>query len=468
MNNDPIIAVATASGRGAVGIVRLSGYQLKRFIQFFFGEKLHSRQATLLPFKSRDGQIIDKGLVIYFPAPHSYTGEEVLELQAHGGPVVLQMLVQRCLEAAAEITTDGKPVLAHLRLAEPGEFTQRAFLNDKIDLAQAEAVSDLINASTEIAVKSASRAIEGAFSRQIEMLQLNLTHLRMLIEASIDFPEEDVDFIKRDDAQGQVQHILEHLQRLFSKAKQGALLRNGLNVVIAGQPNAGKSSLLNALAGNEVAIVTAIPGTTRDKVIQQIQIEGIPLHIIDTAGLRQTNDEVERIGIDRAWKEIEHADIIIFLHDLTRLSEKQYQFDEEDLQNRISQLVKQHIPVVNVYNKCDLRSQQELTQKNENSVFLSAKTGEGLEELRTLLLKLMGWQATSEDVFLARTRHLQSLEKTQLHTEQAQQLLNQDEQELDLIAEELRLAQRCLSSITGEFSADDLLGVIFSEFCIGK
>ena len=307
-HHDPIVAIATAPGRGAVGIVRVSGRQLAGFVRHLLGRELRAREATYLPFPDAQGAPLDHGLALYFPGPHSYTGEDVLELQAHGGPVVLQLLLARCLEAAQAETDSGKPLLPNLRLAEPGEFTERAFLNDKIDLAQAEAIADLIDASTEAAARSASRSLTGAFSQEVHRLRDALVHLRMLVEATLDFPEEEIDFLQKADAYGQLDQLRATVQAVMQRTRQGALLREGIKVVIAGQPNAGKSSLLNALAGAELAIVTPIAGTTRDKVTQTIQIEGVPLHVIDTAGLRESSDEVERIGIARAWEEIAQAD----------------------------------------------------------------------------------------------------------------------------------------------------------------
>ena len=318
-HNDPIAAIATAPGRGAVGIVRVSGKGIAALVRTLCGKALKPREATYLPFRDAGGSPIDHGLAIYFPGPHSYTGEDVLELQAHGGPVVLQLLLARCLEAAAEIDpASGQPRLAGLRLARPGEFTERAFLNDKIDLAQAEAIADLIDASTEAAARSASRSLSGAFSQEIHALRDALIHLRMLVEATLDFPEEEIDFLRKADARGQLSNLEQTMAQVLQRTRQGALLREGIKVVIAGQPNAGKSSLLNALAGAELAIVTPIAGTTRDKVQQTIQIEGVPLHVIDTAGLRDSADEVERIGIARAWDAIAQADAVLFLHDLGR------------------------------------------------------------------------------------------------------------------------------------------------------
>src|SRR6187549_602891 len=312
---DPIAAIATAPGRGAVGIVRVSGASVTPVIEALCGRALKPREATYLPFLAGDGSVIDQGLAIHFPAPNSFTGEDVLELQAHGGPVVLQLLLARCLEAGAAM---------QLRVAEPGEFTQRAFLNGKLDLAQAEAIADLIDASTEAAARSATRSLAGEFSREIHALRDALIHLRMLVEATLDFPEEEIDFLQKADAQGQLDRLQANLARVMQRAHQGALLREGLHVVIAGQPNAGKSSLLNALAGAELAIVSAVAGTTRDVVSQTIQIQGVPLHVADTAGLRDSSDEVEQIGVARAWGQIDSADAVLFLHDLTRTEAPAY------------------------------------------------------------------------------------------------------------------------------------------------
>lgn len=467
---DPIIAIATPPGRGAVGIVRLSAQNLKPFIQTFFKTSLQPRHATLLPFQAANGDPIDQGLAIYFPSPYSYTGEDILELQAHGGPVVLQLLLQRCLEVA-QTHVQQQPVLPNLRLAQPGEFTERAFLNDKLDLAQAEAIADLINATTEMAARSASKSLDGVFSRQIQEILDALIMLRMLVEATLDFPEEEIDFLERDDACGQARQILQKLDLLLLNSKQGALLRDGISVVIAGQPNAGKSSLLNSLAGSDVAIVTPIAGTTRDKVSQTIQIEGIPLHIIDTAGLRQASDEVEKIGIDRAWQEIKQADAVIFLHDLERFNQSDYLDKEKKLHQQILQIISQEVPILEVYNKSDIASQnpaQETRQTHGQTIRISAKTGDGITLLRQKLLQIAGWQAMPEGVFMARERHIQALQETKNHVEQAFSFLSANVKPLELIAEDLRMAQQSLGKITGTFTADDLLGVIFSQFCIGK
>ena len=457
--------MATAPGRGAVGIVRVSGRDLAPLVLALCGQALKPRQATYQPFLDHTGQPIDQGLAIFFPAPHSFTGEDVLELQAHGGPVVLQLLLARCLAAAAEPhpALPG-PRLPRLRLAQPGEFSQRAFLNDKIDLAQAEAIADLIDASTEAAARSASRSLAGEFSREIGTLLEALIHLRMLVEATLDFPEEEIDFLQKADAQGQLTKLQTRVQAVLARARQGALLREGITVVIAGQPNAGKSSLLNALAGAELAIVTPIAGTTRDKVQQTIQIEGVPVHVIDTAGLRDSDDEVEKIGIARAWDAIAQADAVLFLHDLTRIYAPEYIAQESMVTRVLAEKVPESVPVLDVWNKADACP----TAAPAGALALSARTGAGLDALRRRLLELAGWQAAPDGVYMARERHLQALHRVQAHLQQAAELLQQQAQALDLLAEELRLAQNALGEITGQFSADDLLGVIFSKFCIGK
>jgi tRNA modification GTPase len=470
-HSDPIAAIATAPGRGAVGIVRVSGRQLAGLVQALCGRTLRPREATYLPFRDAAGQAIDQGLALYFPGPHSYTGEDVLELQAHGGPVVLQLLLARCLEAgaAADLAT-GQPCLPGLRLAQPGEFTERAFLNDKIDLAQAEAIADLIDASTEAAARSASRSLTGAFSQEIHALRDALIHLRMLVEATLDFPEEEIDFLRKADARGQLQKLEQTLAQVMARARQGALLREGIKVVIAGQPNAGKSSLLNALAGAELAIVTPIAGTTRDKVQQTIQIEGVPLHVIDTAGLRDSDDEVERIGIARAWDEIAGADAVLFLHDLVRWDAIEYRAADAVIESALAEKLPKSTPVIDVWNKVDCvpGAAARPPAAGRAAVHLSARTGEGLDALRRILLQVAGWQSAPEGVYIARARHVQALRAVQAHLHEAAAQLDAQGPALDLLAEELRLAQNALSAITGEFSSDDLLGVIFSSFCIGK
>ena len=469
-HQEPIVAIATAAGRGAVGIVRVSGRGLASLIQAVCGKPLLARQATYLPFHDVDGSAIDQGLALYFPGPHSYTGEDVLELQAHGGTVVLQLLLARCLQAAAQVDdTTGQARLPGLRVAQPGEFTERAFLNDKIDLAQAEAIADLIDASTSAAARSASRSLAGDFSRDIHVLRDALIHLRMLVEATLDFPEEEIDFLQKADAQGQLDRLQAQLGTVMQRTQQGALLREGIKVVIAGQPNAGKSSLLNALAGAELAIVTPIAGTTRDVVQQTIQIEGVPLHVIDTAGLRDSPDvdEVEKIGIARAWGQIEAADAVLFLHDLTRAQSPDYAAADLDIAHNLNAKLPASVQVIHVWNKCDACPEQNARQ-DAQSIALSAKTGEGLATLRQQLLQVAGWQQASEGLYIARARHVQALRQVQGHVDTAQALLQAQAQSLDLLAEELRLAQNALNAITGEFTSDDLLGVIFSSFCIGK
>ncbi len=436
-----------------MGIVRASGRDLGPLIQAVCGHELLPRQATLLPFIGEGGQALDRGLAIHFPAPHSYTGEDVLELQAHGGPVLLQLLLARCLAA-----------LPGARLARPGEFTERAFLNDKIDLAQAEAVADLIDASTEAAARSAARSLQGVFSTAVHELADRLVQLRTLVEATLDFPEEEIDFLEKAGARAQLDGITVAVDAALARTRQGALLREGLQVVLAGQTNVGKSSLLNALAGAELAIVTPIPGTTRDKLSQTIQIEGVPLHVIDTAGLRHDDeaaDEVERIGIGRSWKAIAGADVVVFLHDLARRGEPAYEAADTTIAKRLPA----GVPVLQVYNKADLPG---LLPAAPGGLALSARTGAGLQDLRLALLAAAGWQAPGEDLFIARARHVQALLRTQAHLQQARAQAQLHDAALDLLAEELRLAHRALCEITGEFGSEDLLGEIFGHFCIGK
>jgi tRNA modification GTPase len=458
-HDDPIVAIATAPGRGAVGIVRVSGQGLADFARALLGRDLRPREAHYLAFPDARGEAIDRGLALWFPAPRSYTGEDVLELQAHGGPVVLQLLLARCLEVA-------RLTLPRLRAAQPGEFTERAFLNDKLDLAQAEAVADLIDASTETAARSAARSLSGELSAHIHALRDALVQLRMLVEATLDFPEEEIDFLRKADARGQLLNLQNQVAAVLRQAHQGALLREGITVVIAGQPNVGKSSLLNALAGAELAIVTPIAGTTRDTVRQTIQIEGMPLHVIDTAGLRDSGDVVERIGIERAWQQIERADAVLFLHDLTRRGDADCAAADAALGRELADRLGRAVPLIDVWNKAD--AADEAPMAPTQAVVLSALTGQGLQALRERLLQVVGWQATPEGVFMARERHLQALKEVQAHLLQAAQLLEAPLPPLDLLAEELRLAQGALGVITGEFTADDLLGTIFARFCIGK
>ncbi|MBI3229874.1 MAG: tRNA uridine-5-carboxymethylaminomethyl(34) synthesis GTPase MnmE [Burkholderiales bacterium] len=455
-DNSPIAAIATAPGRGGIGVVRISGKNLLPLQQALFGQPLKPRHATYLPFREADGGILDQGIALYFPGPHSYTGEDVLELQGHGGTTVMQMLLARCLQAGESLG---------VRLAQPGEFTQRAFLNDKMDLAQAESVADLIEASTEAAVRSASSSLSGAFSREVTTLVEQVTNLRMLVEATLDFPEEEIDFLEKSNARGQLEGIATALQKVLQQASQGALLREGLNVVLAGLPNVGKSSLLNSLAGADIAIVTPIAGTTRDKVTETIQLEGIPLNIIDTAGIRahhEVADEVERIGIERTWAALSQADVILHLLDA---SMGPTSADEE-----MRAAFPANVPLLTVWNKIDLSGHKPARDEmgDEVHLYISAQEGEGMALLRQELLKVAGWQQTGESLYMARERHLIALQAASKHLQQAQLHAAQDDQMLDLFAEELRQVQERLSSITGKFTPDDLLGVIFSRFCIGK
>jgi tRNA modification GTPase len=448
VNKSTIAAIATAPGRGGVGVIRISGSNLLPFAFALTGKSPKPRYATLADFLAADGSTIDTGLLLYFPNPHSFTGEDVLELQGHGGPVVLQLLLARCLDLGA-------------RLAEPGEFSRRAFLNGKMDLAQAEAVADLIDAATASAARSAVRSLQGEFSRAIGELNEELINLRMLVEATLDFPEEDIDFLKAADAFGRLERLQRKLAEIFDRAGQGKLLQAGLHVVLAGQPNVGKSSLLNRLAGDDLAIVTPIAGTTRDALRSTIQIEGIPLHIIDTAGLRETEDEVERIGIERSWKEIERSDVVLLLVDSrTGVTEA----DREILER-----LPKNLQRITIYNKIDLAGRQSERHDEADgvAVSLSAKANQGIDLLRQELLRIAGWHQT-EDVFIARERHLRALATAQEHVAAARSVVEGVLPALELFAEELRLAQQALGEITGEFTADDLLGVIFSRFCIGK
>ena len=464
-HQNPIAAIATAPGRGAVGIVRLSGSALGAITKALCGRPLQARVATYTAFLDQAGLAIDHGIAIFFPAPHSFTGEDVLELQAHGGPVLLQLLLARALQAGGELDpVTQAPRLAGLRVALPGEFSQRAFLNDKIDLAQAEAIADLIDASTEAAARSASRSLSGAFSREIQALLDALICLRTLIEATLDFPEDEIDFLRQADACGQLAGLRQRLGAVLQTARQGALLREGIKVVIAGQPNVGKSSLLNALAGAELAIVTPIAGTTRDKVQQAIQIEGVAVHVIDTAGLRASDDEIEKLGIAQAWGAIEAADAVLFVHDLTRADAPDYNSDDAAIKVGLDQKLPSSVPVIDVWNKADAV----LTAAGTQGLSLSARTGSGLDALRRRLLEVAGWQPTIDGVFIARERHLQVLREAQAHLTLASDHLTANAPSLELLAEELRLAQDALSQITGRFTSDDLLGEIFSSFCIGK
>lgn len=454
--NPTIAAIATAPGRGGVGVVRLSGSNLLPLAQALSAGKTPTpRMALYTDFIDEHGQVIDNGLMLYFAAPASFTGEDVIELQGHGGPVVLNMLLQRCLQLGA-------------RLAEAGEFTKRAFLNNKLDLAQAESVADLIDAASQSAARMAVRSLKGVFSQQIHQLVDELVNLRMLVEATLDFPEEDIDFLEAANAKGKLSQLQQQISQILARAEQGVLLREGMRVVLVGAPNVGKSSLLNALAGDDIAIVTDIAGTTRDTIREQIILDGIPIHIIDTAGLRDTEDTVERIGIERSQQAVQQADVALILID----PREGINATTEKILNTLPPELKK----IEIHNKSDLTGEtvgqflrdhttQTIFSNADSMIALSAKTGIGLDVLKQALLQQINWQGESEGLFLARSRHINALK-------QAQQQLNAaadcTSHYIELMAEHLRLAQQALSEITGEFSADDLLGVIFSRFCIGK
>ncbi|MGH8621706.1 MAG: tRNA uridine-5-carboxymethylaminomethyl(34) synthesis GTPase MnmE [Burkholderiales bacterium] len=444
--SDIIAAISTAPGRGGIGVVRVSGPRLEALMAGILREPPAPRRATLADFLDAQGRAIDEGIVLYFPAPHSYTGEDVLELHGHGGPVVMQLLLRRCVELGS-------------RPAEPGEFTRRAYLNDKIDLAQAESVADLIDAATTEAARSAVRSLQGAFSRRIEELLEDLVELRALVEAALDFPEEDVEWVRQSDGAGRLVRLQAKLRDVLAASQQGSLLREGLRVVLAGQPNVGKSSLLNFLAGEELAIVTDIPGTTRDAIRQTVGIRGIPVHVIDTAGLRPSSDPVEKLGIARTWAAIEQADLVVLMLDATQ--------GEGVADREILQRLPAGLPRLTVMNKIDLLGRVPNLERGSDgaTVWLSATTGAGVELLAEALLESVGWHGGgAEGLFMARERHVHALQLAQTHLEQAAHQL----ESLELFAEELRLAQQALGTITGEFTSDDLLGEIFKRFCIGK
>ncbi|WP_368643634.1 tRNA uridine-5-carboxymethylaminomethyl(34) synthesis GTPase MnmE [Castellaniella ginsengisoli] len=467
-STDPIIAIATAPGRGGIGVIRVSGPDLGAWAERLCAQPLRPRHAHYLPFRDRHGETLDEGLALFFPGPHSYTGEDVLELQGHGGPAVLRRVLEDCLARGADIG---------LRLAQPGEFTQRAFLNDRLDLAQAEAVADLIEASSTAAARSAMASLTGAFSAEVDALSERIVQLRMLVEATLDFPEEEIDFLEKYQAAERLDGVTAALDGVLRTARQGLVLREGLHVVLAGQPNVGKSSLLNALAGEDIAIVTPIAGTTRDRVVQQIHIEGIPLHIVDTAGLRETEDTVERIGIERSWAEIARAQVILHLQDARH--------PDDPLDADIVRRLPAGVPVLRVWNKVDLlghgagladrsvsgQSGRHAGREVEDSsapLLISAHTGAGLDALRARLLAIAGWAPGAESPWLARERHVRALEAAREHLQAAAGHAAHSDQVLDLFAEELRLAHEALCGITGQFTSDDLLGEIFSSFCIGK
>jgi tRNA modification GTPase len=436
---ETIAAPATPAGRGGIAVVRVSGPRAREIAQHLLGRTPPPREATLGAFRDADGGLIDRGIALFFPAPHSYTGEDVLELQGHGGPVVVHELLQRCLANGA-------------RMARPGEFTERAFLNGRLDLAQAESVADLIDASTVQAARSAARSLEGEFSHRAQALASRMLEIRMHVEACIDFPEEEIDPDDRSSIERKGREALATLDALLAAAVQGAVLREGLTVVLFGQPNVGKSSLLNRLAGEELAIVTPVPGTTRDSVRATIAVEGVPVHVIDTAGLRESSDEVERIGVERSRAAISRADAAVLVVDATRPGSDAGMSGE----------VPSGMPFVRVENKIDLVAGK--PGFRDDVIHLSARTGEGVSALREWLLETAGWKPQAEGLFMARRRHLEALREAREHLASAAA----PGQALELMAEELRLAHRAVGRITGEVSADALLGEIFSRFCIGK
>ena len=453
-DSDTIAAIATAPGRGGVGIIRLSGSDALDIGKAISQQDPEPRHAQFSQFVDREGNIMDSGLTLYFPGPNSFTGEDVIELQAHGGPVIMDLLLRECCTLGA-------------RQARPGEFSERAFLNNKLDLAQAEAIADLINSTTEQAALSASRSLQGEFSRKIDKLVTLVTRLRVYVEAAIDFPEEEIDFIEDGKVKEQLQAIIDQLQAVQNEARQGSLMREGMKLVIAGKPNAGKSSLLNALSGQDTAIVTAIEGTTRDVLREHIQIDGMPLHIVDTAGLRDSGDEVEQEGIRRAWQEMASADRILLVVDGNNKSSEQ--LDADNIWPEKDRHLTRDIPVTIVRNKCDLSdtSPHQASDTINTVIDLSAKTGAGMDLLKVHLKHCMGYQENAGGQFSARRRHLRSLE-------QAQAFLTTGQQQLlfagagELLADDLRQCQNSLGEITGAISSDELLGEIFSSFCIGK
>ncbi len=473
--DDPIVAIATPAGRGGIGVVRLSFGRwtgrptVAAFVARLCAKpddyRLVPRHATLVGLHSADGAVIDRGIALLFAGPQSYTGDDVVELQVHGGPVVLQMLVARCLAVADALVDEAEQdTVARMRIAAPGEFTERAFLNDKLDLAQAEAVADLIEASSEAAVRGAQASLSGAFSTAVHALVDRLIELRALVEATLDFPDEEIDFLEASAARGRLAAIRDDLAALGQQAARGARLREGLTVVLVGRPNVGKSSLLNALAEADVAIVTPIAGTTRDRVEQAIRLEGFALHVVDTAGIRAPDegvDAVELIGIERTWDAVARAEVVLHLVDATTSAVAHA--DDAAIVARVPS----HATRLTVVNKIDLVDGAVVTDAPDH-IRLSAKTGEGVDRLRTALLEIAGWRPGAETGFLARERHLAALRAADAALATAAAHADQGDRHLDLFAEELRLAQDALAGITGAFGADDLLGEIFGRFCIGK
>ena len=454
----PIIAVATAPGKAGVGVIRISGPQLLPMAEALFQKSLAPRQANLLTLRDAQGASIDQLIAIYFAAPASFTGEDVLELQCHGGPQLLELVMRRCLELGKD---------RGLVIAEPGEFSLRAYLNNKIDLAQAEAIADLIDAQSEAAVRGAARSLQGAFSNDINSLIEEITQLRILVESTLDFPEEEIEFLENAQARERLGTVMKKLRALREGAKQGKILRDGIQLVLAGAPNVGKSSLLNRLAGEEVAIVTPIAGTTRDRVKESITIGGVPMHIIDTAGLRETSDLVEAKGIERSWEAIRAADLVIFLQ-APGASDVAQAIEVSDLKTQILKTLPPKCPVLEVNNKSDLCGIATPSQGENQPLFISAKTGDGIEALKQKILESVGWGGSQEGAIVARRRHLDCLDRAANHLEKSQQFAADGNISLELFAEELRLAQDQLGQITGKLLPDDLLGKIFSQFCIGK
>ena len=453
INQETIAAQATAPGRGGVGIIRVSGKLARQVAEKLLGKCPKTRYAEYVPFKALSGEELDQGIALFFEGPNSFTGEDVLELQGHGGPIVLDMLLKEICK------------INDVRLAKPGEFSERAFMNDKLDLTQAEAIADLINATSEQAAKSALHSLQGEFSKHIDTLVEQVIHLRMYVEAAIDFPDEEIDFLSDGKVSGDLNAIISQLTEVTNQAKQGSIIREGMRVVIAGRPNAGKSSLLNALAGRDAAIVTDIAGTTRDVLREHIHIDGMPLHIIDTAGLRDSPDVVEQIGIERAWDEIKQADRVLFMLDGTQSNET----DPAAIWPEFVGKLPDNLGITVIRNKIDLSGEQVGIQQQHHHpvISLSAKNNQGIELVKEHLKECMGYQGATEGGFMARRRHLEALNKAahHLHT-------GRDQLEMhiagEILAEELRLTQQYLNEITGEFSSDDLLGKIFSSFCIGK
>lgn len=449
----PIIALATAPGKSGVGVIRLSGPDIASITHALFQKALIPRQASLLTLRDSNSLVIDQLLAIYFAAPASFTGEDVLELQCHGGPQLLELVMKRCLEVGKHWG---------LVIAQPGEFTLRAYLNNKIDLAQAEAIADLIDAQSEAAVRGAARSLQGAFSDDINRLIEEITQLRILVESTLDFPEEEIEFLENAQAKQRLSTVIARLRSLRQGAKQGKILRDGIVLVLAGAPNVGKSSLLNRLAGDEVAIVTPIAGTTRDRVRETISINGVPIHVIDTAGLRDTNDEVEMRGIERSWASIGSADLVIFLQDSSNMRN-----ETMALRDQVLKVAPSSIPVLEVMNKVDLMPPNK-NIANKEVLYISAKTGIGIDALQQKILEVVGWGSSQEGVLTARSRHLDCLDRASEHLMNSEKLAEDGNISLDLFAEELRLAQDQLGQITGKLLPDDLLGKIFSQFCIGK